>query len=165
MNQLRQDLKVIPLGAWIIALLVYGGFIFLISPWLIPRDPELSPWPTLLQVVFWFGIPMMLAILVLLIGYVYVDAKRRGMRYVLWTLLAIFIPNAIGIVLYFILRDPLPQSCPKCGALVPLRFSPCPACGTALAHTCPDCRRRVESEWLHCAHCGASLTPAQSPVG
>ncbi len=50
---------------------------------------------------------MPLFVLVLLIGYVYADAKRRGMRYVMWTLLAIFIPNAIGIILYFVMRDPL----------------------------------------------------------
>ena len=31
----------------------------------------------------------------------------------LWTLLAIFIPNAIGIILYFILRDPVPVPCPS----------------------------------------------------
>ena len=53
---------------------------------------------------------------VLLVGYVYGDARRRGMNHVLWTLLAIFIPNAIGIILYFILRDPVPVPCPSCGA-------------------------------------------------
>ena len=52
---------------------------------------------------------------VLLVGYVYGDARRRGMNHVLWTLLAIFIPNAIGIILYFILRDPVPVPCPTCG--------------------------------------------------
>src|SRR5439155_1160300 len=40
---------------------------------------------------------------VLLIGYVNRDAGRRGMSRLGWTLLAIFIPNALGIVLYFVL--------------------------------------------------------------
>ena len=34
--------------------------------------------------------PIFLFVLVVLIGYVNGDAKRRGMRHVLWTLLAIF---------------------------------------------------------------------------
>ncbi|MGA7226575.1 MAG: PLDc N-terminal domain-containing protein, partial [Candidatus Acidiferrales bacterium] len=49
---------------------------------------------------------------ILMIGYVYGDAKRRGMRHVMWTLLAIFIPDMIGVILYFILRDPLMNKCP-----------------------------------------------------
>ncbi|MBI1896922.1 MAG: zinc ribbon domain-containing protein [Acidobacteria bacterium] len=165
MSRLRQELKIIPLAAWIIAVLMYLGFVLLSSRVLIPRDPELSPWPVLAKILFSFGIPMILAVLVLVIGYVYADAKRRGMRYVLWTLLAIFIPNAIGIILYFILRDPLPQPCPKCGATVLVRFPYCPACGTAVAQTCPECRRRVEPGWSHCAHCGASLRSERIPVG
>jgi hypothetical protein len=150
MNRLKQELQIIPPAAWIVALLIYGGIAFLLL--------QVSPWPTLLRVLFSFGLPLMVAVLVLLIGYVYGDARRRGMRYVLWTLLAIFIPNAIGIILYFILRDPIPQSCRQCGAAVPAQFPHCPVCGTAIGQTCPECRRKVESEWLHCAHCGASLS-------
>ena len=59
----------------------------------------------------------MLGIYALLVGYVYGDARRRGMNQVLWTLLAIFIPSAIGVILYFILRDPVPVPCPRCGTL------------------------------------------------
>ena len=156
MNRLRQESKIIPPAAWIIALLVYGSVVAL--AWLI------SPLPTFAKVLFVFAIPLILASLVLLVGYVYGDARRRGMRYVLWTLLAIFIPNAIGIILYFILRDPLPQPCPKCGAAVAARFPYCPACGTALAQTCPECRRSVESGWSHCANCGASLRSTRVPA-
>ncbi|PYU91173.1 MAG: hypothetical protein DMG08_15995 [Acidobacteria bacterium] len=79
------------------------------------------------------------------------------MRHVMWTLLAVFIPNAIGIILYFILRGPLLRACPKCGAAAGSSFPFCPACGTALAQTCPECRRSVEPGWAHCAHCGADL--------
>src|SRR5438094_46482 len=55
---------------------------------------------------------------VLLIGYVNRDAGRRGMSRLGWTLLAIFIPNALGIVLYFVLRKPRIATCPQCGAPV-----------------------------------------------
>jgi len=104
------------------------------------------------------GIPLF--VLVLLIGYVFADAKRRGMRYVMWTLLAALIPNAIGIILYFVLRDPLLTNCTSCGAQVRPGFTFCPKCGGALSQACPQCRRAVEPGWTHCAHCGASLRGA-----
>jgi len=52
----------------------------------------------------------------LLVSCIYLDARRREMRYVLWTLLLALIPNAIGIVLYFVLRDALRVPCSDCGA-------------------------------------------------
>jgi lipid-A-disaccharide synthase-like uncharacterized protein len=96
----------------------------------------------------------------LLVGYVYGDAKRRGMRYVLWTLLAIFIPNAIGFILYFIMRDPVMRNCLKCGALVSSKHSFCQSCGAALTNVCPQCRKTVEPGWSHCTNCGAGLKAA-----
>ena len=59
-----------------------------------------------------------IACLILLIGYINRDAGRRGMSRLAWTLLAIFIPNALGIVLYFVLRKPRPPNCPQCNAVV-----------------------------------------------
>ena len=41
----------------------------------------------------------------LLIGYINRDAKRRGMSPTLWTIMAVIIPNALGIILYFLLRQ------------------------------------------------------------
>jgi Double zinc ribbon len=99
-----------------------------------------------------------LAVYVLLIGFIYVDAKRRGMRYVMWTLLAIFIPDAIGIILYFVLRDPLPTPCPKCSRLSAQSFTFCPSCGAELMRTCRVCRKKLGVGWVNCAYCGTSLT-------
>jgi hypothetical protein len=84
-------------------------------------------------------------------------AKRRGMRHVMWTLLAIFIPDAIGIILYFILRDAMPVTCPSCGTSVLSKFTFCPNCGTSVKPTCPHCGKAVELAWTHCAHCGSTL--------
>jgi len=86
----------------------------------------------------------------LVLGYVYGDARRRGMRYGLWTLLAVFIPNGIGVVLYFILREPMPSYCAKCGSPAKQGHAFCPivkgqspdAGGTACATTTrPQFRR------------------------
>jgi Double zinc ribbon len=97
------------------------------------------------------------AVYVLLIGYVWGDAKRRGMRHRLWALLALAIPNAVGVILYFILRDPLPTVCPACGTPANEGHAYCATCGAALRPTCPQCRQPIDSAWTHCVQCGASL--------
>lgn len=93
----------------------------------------------------------------LLVSYVYGDARRRGMRHVLWTLVAAFVPNALGLIAYFILREPLLQPCGSCGATARRDFAFCPQCGSPLPRVCPSCRRPVELAWTHCAHCGKKL--------
>ncbi len=52
-----------------------------------------------------------------MIGYVNADSKRRGMNSLLWTLLVIFVPKALGFIAYFLLRKPLLIPCPNCGAV------------------------------------------------
>ncbi len=106
----------------------------------------------------------------LLVSYVYGDARRRGMRHILWTLVAAFVPNALGFIAYFILREPLLQPCGSCGATARRDFAFCPQCGSALPRVCPSCRRPVELAWTHCAHCGKKLlgidpSPATPAVG
>ena len=160
MNRLRQEMELIPRTAWMVANCAWLAFFLLMMLLPFQMDPKARFWPLPAKLVLAMlpGIPLF--ILVLLIGYVYADARRRGMRYVMWTLLAIFIPNAIGIVLYFILRDPIPVPCAQCGG--PLRPGQafCPRCGAATAHACPQCRRAVEPGWSHCASCGVALKAA-----
>jgi hypothetical protein len=98
-----------------------------------------------------------LFVYILVIGYVAGDARRRGMRVIPWVLLAIFMPSAIGIILYFILRAPLHRTCPQCNASIPSTFAFCPSCGAAVSSACPSCRSAVEPGWFHCAKCGSSL--------
>ena len=76
-----------------------------------------------------------------MIGYVYADSKRRGMNSLLWTLLVIFVPKALGFIVYFLLRKPLLIPCPNCGTEVGSDFAYCPKCGHALAPTCSHCGR------------------------
>ncbi len=157
MSRFREETQLIPRTAWAVACVVWLGFFLLMMLLPFQQDPEIRHWPLAgkLAISVLPGIPMF--VLVLLIGYVYADAKRRGMRYVMWTLLAIFIPNAIGIILYFILRDPLLVPCPQCGTMLRQGYAFCPKCGGAVAHACPQCRRAVEPGWSHCASCGAAL--------
>jgi hypothetical protein len=109
-----------------------------------------------------------LAVYVLLIGYVYGDARRRGMNQVLWTLLAIFIPSAVGIILYFILRDPIPVPCPSCTTPARKGHAFCTTCGAPVRAACPQCRQPIDPGWRNCARCGAALVaaaPARPTIG
>jgi RNA polymerase subunit RPABC4/transcription elongation factor Spt4 len=163
MTRFSDDVRIIPGVAWVIAVLCWiFTFVMLIS-YAIPSDAELRLWPEAGKIAFsiWPGI--VFAMYVLLIGYLNADARRRGMRYVMWTLLAIFIPNAIGIILYFVLRDPLLECCPKCGALGRRNFAFCPQCGTQLLPACPACKRNVEQGWQKCPYCGTGLGSAAPP--
>ena len=101
-----------------------------------------------------------IAIYVLLLGYVWGDARRRGMNHVMWTLLALFIPSAVGLILYFILRDPVPVPCPSCAAPARKGHAYCASCGTAVRAACPHCRQPVEAGWRNCASCGQALQAA-----
>jgi RNA polymerase subunit RPABC4/transcription elongation factor Spt4 len=94
---------------------------------------------------------------ILLIGYIYGDAARRGMSPLAWTLLAICVPNALGIVLYFVLRKPRVAICPQCGNALQPGFNFCPSCNHKLSPSCPQCQRVVGANDVYCPYCGTSL--------
>ncbi|MBI4872996.1 MAG: zinc ribbon domain-containing protein [Acidobacteria bacterium] len=156
MNRLGQEFSIISRTGKLIAFLVWLGLtltlIVLFTAVTKPGDP---PFP--IQVLMTVIVPVPLSIYALVIAYIHADARRRAMRHVLWTLLAIFIPNAIGILLYFIFREPLLLACPGCGSAARRTFAFCPACGAALQPACPVCRHPVEHGWANCAYCGGRL--------
>ena len=153
MNRLCEQLKVIPRTGWVIALLIYMGFAI---------GAGFIGWGNAPFGLWGYGIaviaaPLIPAVYVLLVSYIYGDASRRGMRAVPWTLLAIFIPSALGIILYFLLRRDFCDLCPNCGEAAGPGFSFCPYCGSSIKRKCPQCRHPVDSEWFNCPHCGTVL--------
>jgi hypothetical protein len=106
------------------------------------------------------GIPI--AGLLFVFGYIYRDAERRGMHPVLWTLLAILVPYLIGVIIYFLLREPLAFTCPQCGAAVSARFNYCPSCGYSLHPMCPQCKHEVREGDRFCPHCAYRLAGAMT---
>jgi len=162
MNRFSDEIRIISPVAWIVALLTGGCMFSLLLFVAMPGDAKLSKWPAAGQIAFSLWPALLLMAIVLLIGYVNADARRRGMRYVMWTLLAIFIPNGIGIILYFVLRDPILSPCPRCGHLAGPGFVFCPQCGAELSPACPSCKRAVKTDWNRCAYCGTELTPRQT---
>jgi RNA polymerase subunit RPABC4/transcription elongation factor Spt4 len=156
MSRLSQEMRIVPRVAWVIAALAYLGFVAF-AIFITGHDPEIQKWPSWALAAFCGLMPLALIPYIALIGYVNADSRRRGMRSLMWTLLAIFIPNALGIILYFVLREPMMTPCPHCSTLVKHGFAFCPACGTAVGNACPQCKKSVEPGWSHCPACGTKL--------
>jgi Double zinc ribbon len=167
MSRFEREWAVVPDGARWTAVLVCLAVTALMAglflvPGFVERDGTAVAMLVPLFFVSLFGVAF-LGAYVLLVGYVWGDAKRRGMNQVLWTLLAIFIPNAIGIILYFILRDPVAVPCPSCGTPARKGHAYCASCGAAVRAACPQCRQPVEPGWHNCARCGAPLAAPVAP--
>jgi len=95
----------------------------------------------------------------ILIGvYVYRDATERGMNALLWTLVAVFVPSLIGLIIYLIFRENYSaQSCANCGEKVQTSYVTCPSCGASLKEKCPACGTAVEAHYNVCPRCSAAL--------
>lgn len=153
-TRFSDEIRIISPVAYFIAFLAFAGMQILVAT-VVASDPKAPPfWARECLALFGGGL---LAVWVLLIGYVNRDACLRGMSRLLWTLVAIFVPNALGIVLYFILRKPRLGSCPQCGTHVEAGFAFCPKCRYRLQPVCPQCQRGVQPGDVFCPYCGGAL--------
>ena len=128
-----------------------------IWPWEFRNEPVIA---SLILAATITGVALPLAGFLLLLGYVYRDAKRREMHAGLWLLLILILSPAylaIGFLLYFFLREPLPYACPQCATTVGARFNYCPNCDTNLHPSCPHCRQEVGDADKFCPYCGNNL--------
>jgi hypothetical protein len=113
------------------------------------------------------------SVLLFMLGYVYRDAKRRGMHPGLWTLLVLILSGGyffIGLIIYLLVREPLPYNCPQCSSTVSARFNFCPNCKYNLHPACPQCQREVSDSDKFCPFCATELhhapkSPADTAVG
>jgi double zinc ribbon protein len=155
-RSIKSEILVIPGWAYVVAMIVFLlvpiCFYMLSGVWA-PNSGVALPFKILLTVF-----PgTILAFLALMVGYVNNDAGQRGMSRTLWTLLVIFIPNAVGFILYFFLRNPLQTKCPTCGMVVDQRVNFCPSCRYSFHQTCPKCGSAVRPGDTFCANCGDTI--------
>ncbi len=105
-----------------------------------------------------------LSCVLFMFGYVYKDAQRRGMNPALWTLLVFILSPAygfIGLIIYLLVREPLPYSCPQCNATISARFNFCPNCKYNLRPSCAHCQHEVADTDKFCPYCAAELAPSK----
>jgi RNA polymerase subunit RPABC4/transcription elongation factor Spt4 len=155
---LRGEVSIIPLWAWILAAISFLAMQVVAQ---LIRQPD-APTP-FVRALMGLLVGAVVACYLLLIGYITRDARRRGMSPVLWTLVAILVPNALGMILYFILRQPIRSACPQCGSFVQSGFNFCPHCSHKLSPSCPKCQHMVTATDVYCPYCGTPLTAAVTP--
>ena len=154
-SQFRSELAIIPGVARVIAVLVFA-LIQVGMLGILPRfAKDLPPMPWWVLISLLGGVIM--GIIVLMVGYVNADSRRRGMNSLLWTLLVIFVPKALGFIAYFLLRKPMMMPCPKCHTLVGSDFRYCPKCGYAVTPACGHCGRTIRGDYVVCPYCGKNV--------
>jgi RNA polymerase subunit RPABC4/transcription elongation factor Spt4 len=179
-SRFRDELRIIPkwlvwgcLSLYIVALVIgmavnlhgfqTGGQIF-------PGDDSLRSEPVLSFLALAgviTAVALVFSSMLFMLGYVYRDAKRRGMHPVLWTLLVLILSGGyflIGLIIYLLVREPLPYTCPQCAATVNARFNFCPNCKYNLHPACPQCQREVSDDDKFCPYCATELHHAPKPV-
>jgi len=160
-TQFSEEVRLVPWWAYTLAVVLLVGVQVLLQVWGFRREPNPPPLPFQLLLGLLFG--TLAAFVLLLIGYVNGDSKRRGMNSTLWTLLVIFIPNAIGFILYFLLRQPILVPCPQCGTATHANVNYCPKCKYNLRPTCPNCKHAISPEDRFCSYCAHELE-VRAPV-
>ncbi len=160
-TRLASEIKIVPPWAWTLAVVVFVSAQIFFNI-VVARHPHAPPaWARpLMGLLAGTGAGCIL----LLIGYVNRDAKRRGMSPMLWTCVAILIPNGLGILVYFILRQPRSSACPQCGNAVQAGFNFCPRCSYKLSPSCPQCQRMVGVTDVYCPYCGTALRNQVAPA-
>jgi RNA polymerase subunit RPABC4/transcription elongation factor Spt4 len=159
-SHFRSELAIIPPVARAIAVLAFALMQICLLGLLPHYVKDIPPMPALVLISICGGI--VVAIIVLMVGYVYADSKRRGMNSLLWTLLVIFVPKALGFIAYFLLRKPLLIPCPNCGTAVGSDFRYCPKCGYAVTPSCANCGRAISHEYVCCPYCGKPVRATAS---
>lgn len=154
--QFSRELRLVPWWAVLLAGAFFIGVFLLMHLWAWPH--ERNPPPVGVQVLISFMAGSLLAFLMLMIGYVNRDAKRRGMNALLWTLVVILVGNGIGFIIYFLVRRPLMVRCPQCAATVSPRFNYCPNCKHNFHPTCPQCKAAIRPGDTFCPYCGTTVT-------
>ena len=128
--------------------------------------------PQLMGALYLF-IAFIVALYLLAIVYVFIDARRRGAQaWWAWGLVSI-IPF-VGLIAYIALRPGSYQSdreeqeldmalrehqlaqfgsCPNCGTTIEKDFIVCPVCNTQVRNVCPSCHKPLDAHWKVCPNC------------
>lgn len=107
------------------------------------------------------GIFLLIFILILiLIGVaVYKDAKKLQLDPWMWTLIVMYVPYLIGLIIYLVVRgnEKKRNRCVNCGSPIESDYNICPHCGHELSKVCGSCGKYVNKKFKICPYCGKDL--------
>ncbi len=140
--------------AWVLAVAAFAFFLIFFNA-IVPRqsNPPSRPVTAIVGLL----VAVVFAGWMLLVGYVHNDAERRGMNKWLWTAIVLFVPNAIGFILYLLTRKQLLVTCETCGYLIQPNYRFCPKCATPRLAACGHCNTPIQPGDLYCNNCGKIL--------
>ncbi len=148
-----EELQLIPRWSVAAAVFAFVGMQYIF--WVVmPVHRHHEPPPFGLRLYLALSWSALASLYMLMIGYVSLDTKRRGMQARIWIIVCLVLPGGIGAVLYFLLRQPLLTSCPACGTHVQSEYHFCPQCAFQITASCGRCFRSVRTSDLYCVHCG-----------
>ncbi|MGL4345226.1 MAG: double zinc ribbon domain-containing protein [Cellulosilyticaceae bacterium] len=109
---------------------------------------------------------MMVSMLVIIGRTVYKDAKALGLNAVMWTVIAVFLPNLIGVIIYLVVRSNTPKKmkCSKCERLVDEAYNVCPECGSTYTSFCKACKKPIQAGMKLCPYCGETAEELEQPT-
>jgi RNA polymerase subunit RPABC4/transcription elongation factor Spt4 len=117
--------------------------------------PDMPSWSIF---VFAFAFFSSILIYLIILDYVYNDAKSRGMNPWLWIIIVIVVPYLLGFVIYLLLRSPFTKEvCPQCSYVLNGSYAFCPQCGNKIKTNCPQCKKIIDTNQNFCPFCGFEL--------
>jgi len=120
---------------------------------------ELSTDDRIALVIMSFIVLFVITLFAVIGVLVYRDAKKMGMNAWMWTLIAIYAPNGVGIIVYLIFRynEKKKKRCASCNYVLTDDFDVCPSCGESFGNSCPGCGKFTETDWKVCPYCRHAL--------
>ena len=160
---IAQEARLVP--RWSIALSVLAFVTMQYLYWVVlpAHRHHPSTIPDSIRIYLSLSWSVLAALYVLMIGYVSNDSPRRNMNTGFWMFVSLM-PGGIGLVLYFLLRQPTLSVCPSCSARIQNEFHFCPQCSFQVSAACGNCYRSVRASYLYCAHCGHDLSVDKMPA-
>ncbi len=159
---LSSELRLIPRWSFAAAALAFVG-IFYVFWVIVPRSHPHHQLPSGLRVYFAFTWSSLSALYMLMVGYIWRDTARRGMRARFWIALCLVLQGGIGAVLYFLLRQPLVALCPACSTRVQAEYHFCPQCMYQLSASCQRCYSTMGLTDRFCVECGWDRSHEETP--
>jgi hypothetical protein len=152
--QMSDELRLIPRWSIALGVAAFAAVQYIMHVYLPQYHHEEGPNAFRIFVSLMWG--TLLAMFTIMVGYITRDAKRRGMNVAMWTVLAVGM-QGIGLVVYFLLRQPVMSHCPQCSTTLLPAFNFCPQCQFQLNPMCAECNHSVRLTDTYCGYCGHIL--------